>query len=187
VNQSAAPVLHVDFVVLQESVGSDEVDDLCREAAALEDLNGVQRIGLISAGFGADSDFDLAFLFLLDGLANLEGFGTDTRYIRFLQGGLAQAMKSFGGADIQLLGSFERSGAFAGCVALAGTPQTYDWQVRDALGAWDPEASVGLAVGERQRYRGVGVLFSNQPVARPAEGFEGLGVDFVTGAYQLLA
>ena len=147
----------------------------------------MRRIGLISAGFGADSDFDLAFLFVLDNLSDLEAFGTDSRYIRFLQGGLARAMKSFGGADIQLLSSFERSGAFAGVVALAGTTQTYDWQVRDALAAWDPDASAGLAVGERQRYRGVGLLFSNQPVPRPNEGFEGLGVDFVTGTYQLLA
>ena len=186
-NQPAAPVLHADFVLLQDGVGPEDIESLSLEAAALRDLAGVQRIGLINADPESGSDFDLAFLFLLDGLSNLEAFGTDARYVRLLQGGLARAMRSFGGADVQLGGSFERSGAFAACVALAGTAQTYDWQVRDALAGWDADAAVGLAIGERQRYRGLGVMFSNRPISRPESGFDGFGVDFVSGAYEFLA
>jgi hypothetical protein len=187
VNQASGPALHIDLVLLQGGVDRDEMERLNEEAASLEDLAGVQRVGLITSEAGEGSDFDLAYLFVVESAAALEDFGTDGRYVRFLQGGLARAMQSFGGADVQLMGAFERSGAYAACLALMGTPQTYDWQVRDALAAWGAGTAVGLAIGERQRYRGVGVMFSNQPIARPESGFEGFGLDFICGPYQLLA
>jgi hypothetical protein len=180
------PVLHVDLVLLREDLGSDAREGLNFEAAALRDLPGLVGAGVVEAA--PESDFDVAFLFALDSLPHLEDFGTNPRYIRFLQGGLAQAMRSFGGADVQLQGELREPAAHAACLALAATPQTYDWQVRDALSRWTGGADgVGLAVGERQRYRGLGLMFADQPIARPLIGFEGFGVDFIAGRYRRLA
>jgi hypothetical protein len=178
------PLLHVDLVLLREDLESEVKQALFEEAGALAGLDGVRQIAVIEGEAG--SDFDLAFVFTLESLAQLEAFGTDERYIRFLQGGLARAMRSFGGADVQLIAQSRPPGAFAACVALAATPQTYDWQVRDALQAWAPMSVIGLAVGERQRYRGVGVMFSDRPIQRPTRGFQGFGVDFITGPLRLL-
>jgi hypothetical protein len=179
-------VLHVDLVLLREDLGSDAREGLNYEAAALRDLPGLIGAGVVEAA--PESDFDVAFLFALDSLPHLEDFGTNPRYIRFLQGGLAQAMRSFGGADVQLQGELREPSAHAACLALAATPQTYDWQVRDALSRWTGGADgVGLAVGERQRYRGLGLMFADQPIARPLIGFEGFGVDFIAGRYRRLA
>jgi hypothetical protein len=135
------------------------------------------------------SDFDLAFFFVLDSFTGLEAFGTDARYIRWLQGGVARSLRSFGGADIQLFEPYEGSAPFGALVALAATPQTYDWQVRDALTKWTAggRALSGLAVGERQRYRGLGIMLSETPVPRPTAGFEGFGLDFIAGSCRVLS
>ncbi len=176
------PVLHVDLVLLREDVDAGAKQGLLDEAGTLRGLAGVLAAGAIEAPEG--SDFDLAFFFVLDSPANLEAFGTDARYIRFLQGGIAQALRSFGGADAQLTAPYSGVKEYAACAALAATPQTYDWQVRDALLAWTrarPDSLAGLAVGERQRYRGIGIMFSEQPITRPESGFEGFGLDFIAG------
>jgi len=181
-DQPSGKVLHVDLILLREDITSDAREALYEEAAALTVLSGVLNVGAIE-GEGA-SDFDLAFFFVLDSLASLEAFGTDQRYVRFLHGGLARALRSFGGADVQLSAGFERPRAYGACLALAATPQTYDWQVSDALSSWcasGESCMAGLAVGERQRYRGVGIMFASGPVPRPASGFEGFGLDFISG------
>jgi hypothetical protein len=181
------PILHVDLVLLREDVTAEARATLLNDAAGLAAIEGLLAAGLIEAADG--SDFDLAFFFALRSLAELEAFGTDARYIRFLQGGVAGAMRSFGGADAQLAAAFDSTGAFAACVGLAATPQTYDWQVREVLERWaagKPRAACGLAIGERQRYRGIGIMFSNNPVQRPASGFEGFGVDFIAGPCRML-
>jgi hypothetical protein len=161
---------------------------LLSEAAALSTLPGLSAVSCIRGR--ETSDFDLAFLFEVESLRDLEGFGTDQRYIRFLQGGLGQALRSFGGADVLVDGeaTLPAEAGFAGCAAVACGPQTYDWQVRAALNRWTAGATAvsGLAVGERQRYRGLAVMFSDRDIARPAAGFEGFGVDFIHGAYRRL-
>jgi hypothetical protein len=96
-------------------------------------------------------------------------------------------MRSFGGADIQLESELPDGDNFAASVALAASPQTYDWQVREALTSWTEgkPAAAGLAVGERQRYRGIGIMFQTQPISRPTGAFEGFGVDFLSGRWLL--
>lgn len=180
-------VLHLDLVLLREDIGQKTRLGLYEDARALRELPGILSAGLIEALPG--SDFDLAFFFLLDTAASLEAFGTDERYVRFLQGGVARAMRSFGGADVQVFSGEGGEGAFAACLALAASPQTYDWQVRDSLAAWASplNALAGLAIGERQRYRGVGIMFANQPIPRPLSGVEGFGVDFVSGPCRMLS
>ena len=182
-------VLHVDLALLREDAGEAAVDRLLSEAAALASLPGVSGISCVRGLEG--SDFDLAFLFGIESLGGVENFGTDQRYVRFLQEGLGRALRSFGGADVLLTGRgvMPQEAAFAACAAVACGPQTYDWQVRAALDRWTAGGSAlsGLAVGERQRYRGLAVMFSDKDIARPATGFEGFGVDFIHGAYRRLA
>ncbi|HXH20765.1 MAG TPA: hypothetical protein VNN10_01960 [Dehalococcoidia bacterium] len=180
-------VLHADLVLLREDASDRARDALMLEASALASLPGVAAIGAIEAA--APSDFDLAFFFILDSQADLEAFGTDERYIRFLQGGLARAMRSFAGADVQLDSSFAGDGAYAACACLIATPHTYDWQVRDALAAWSSAAAQalrGLAIGERQRYRGLGIMFSSSPIPLPFPGLEGFGTESISGTWRRL-
>jgi hypothetical protein len=152
----------------------------------------------------AASDFDLAFFFVLDRFTSLEPFGTDPRYIRFLQGKAARILRAFAGADIALTAPFPEVEPYATCLALMAPDQTYDWEVRSALESWtrqtippheaepgrsgpgalssdplssDPSLSregtgpsseaprpaanaIGLAIGERQRYRGCVLSFT---------------------------
>lgn len=185
---AVAQVLHLDLVLLKEDVPEEARQALFEEAGSLRDLPGVLAIGVIDSV--GDSDFNLAFFFVLDGLASLESFGAHERYIAFLQGGLARSLRSFAGADVQVMAPFGGVEGYAGCVALAATPQTYDWQVRTALNGWAASGEhplIGLAVGERQRYRGIGIMFSAQPVTRPASGFEGFGIEFISGRARLLS
>jgi hypothetical protein len=183
----APGVLHVDLVLLREDVTDDARASLLESAGELAGIERLGAAGVIEGDHG--SDFDLAFFFTLGSLADLEVFGTDIRYVRFLQGGLAGAMRSFGGADVQLTSALNAGGPFAACAGLAAAPQTYNWQVREALERWAGErqgAACGLAIGDRQRYRGIGLMFSDEPVPRPSAGFEGFGIDFIAGRCRML-
>jgi hypothetical protein len=188
-------ILHVDLVLLREDVSDEALSALYEEAGRLKEIEGVVQVGVIESGArsgqaAGGSDFDLAFFFVIDSVGELEAFGTDQRYVRFLQGGVARTLRSFGGADALLRDGFCGAGEYGACAALAATPQTYDWQVQDALAGWaafSDGALTGLAVGERQRYRGVGMIFSGQPISRPASGFEGFGLDFISGRCRLLS
>jgi hypothetical protein len=55
-------------------------------------------------------------------------------------------------------------------MAIAAPEETYDWEVREALETWTqtlrPRAvAIGVAVGERQRYRGAGIAFGGDALA----------------------
>jgi len=110
------------------------------------------------------STFDLAFFFVLRAFTDLEPFGTNPLYIRFLQGKVAPLLRGFAGADVALAAPFPAVQEHAACLALAAPEETYDWEVREALEGWasGAEAAVGLAIGERQRYRGCVLRFTDQ-------------------------
>jgi hypothetical protein len=155
-------VLHLDFIGLRPETTQEQRSRLEEAAAELLALDQVIDAGVIKAE--ADSDFDLAFLFLLPDFADLEPFGTDPRYVRFLQGNVAPVLRAFAGADVKLEGDLVFADGAAACLALMAPDETYDWEVRDALEAWTASipstgTAIGLAVGERQRYRGVGIAF----------------------------
>jgi hypothetical protein len=167
-------VLHVDFATLSDTTTAQARSDLIRAAGELTSLESVAGAGLIEAN--AARDYDLAFFFLLPDLPLLERFGTDERYSRFLQGNLAPLLRAFAGADVQLAGDFPAVGAYAACLALSAPAETYDWEIAAALAEWSKDAGgagvTGLAAGERQRYRGLAMVFDRAPIeaTRPAEG-----------------
>jgi hypothetical protein len=139
-------------------------------AAQLSALPQVQSLGAIEADAGLRSDFDLVFYFLLPEFSALEPFGTDSRYAGFLQRSVAPRLKAFAGADVRLEDDFALSGAQAACLALMAPEETYDWEVLEAMLGWCDSAPgsssvVGLAVGEKQMYRGVALAFANTPIA----------------------
>ena len=167
-------VLHLDFISLSPDAGPDAGNQLLEAAWKLSELPQVETIGAIEADAASDSDFDLAVYFLLPDFTALEPFGTDTRYAGFLQGAVAPRLKAFAGIDVQLDSDFAATGSFASCLALIAPEETYDWEVREALQSWcglTPETTsiVGLAVGEKQVYRGAALNFSTGPrlPARP--------------------
>jgi hypothetical protein len=156
--------LHVDLISLKpETSGSDRAD-LLLAAAQLRSIDGVLLTGVIE-GLRV-SDADLALFFLLDGSADIEAFGTDRRYIAFLQKDLAPSLAGLTGADIVLESDFPAFRPNGVCLAIAAPPATYDWEIRHDLAAWAasvaPESSAtGLALGERQRYRGIAIAFTD--------------------------
>ena len=187
---ASKPVLHADFISLNADAGANARDELIEAARTLSDLDEVLSIALIQGDAG--SDFELVLLFVLSDFRSLEPFGTDARYSRFLQGAVAPVLRELAGADIQLDGPFVSVEGYAACLALAAPHQTYDWEVRDLLGRWTQALAgargiAGLALGERQRFRGLSVVTGPQPIeaARPAESR--FGATLVAGEAQLLA
>jgi hypothetical protein len=179
------PVVHFDFVSLADNAADAAVGELLDAASELTRLEAVQAAGVVRGQAG--SDFDLAFFFVLKGFADLEPFGTDPAYIRFLQGKVAPVLKGFAGADVSLRREFPEVGAFGSCLALAAPDETYDWEIWAALEGWGgDDAAVGLAIGERQRYRGCVIRFTNTdhaPLPAPEGAFQ---ASFVAGAAQRL-
>lgn len=171
------PVLHLDLIALQPTASAQARDLLLTDAAGLRVLEGVLSIALIEPEGG---EFDLALLFLLNDFSRLEPFGTDPAYAHFLQGRVAPLLRAFAGADVSLEGEPAPLRPYAACLALAAPDETYDWEVRESLAAWakttlgDRGGStwLGLAAGERQRYRGVVAVFSDSPL-RPAPAADG--------------
>ena len=179
--RTTSQVVHLDFIALADNATDAAIEELIDEAAGLRALESVRAVGVIrgeeepqkqqrskspeveTPSMGSPSRFDLAFFFVLNGFADLEPFGTHPRYIRFLQGKVARLLKGFAGADVALNEPFPEGGAYAACLALAAPDETYDWEVRDALDGWagDGSAAVGLAIGERQRYRGCVLRFTD--------------------------
>ena len=155
-------VLHLDFIALRPETTREQRNQLEDAAASILALDQVIGVGVINAEAG--SDFDIAFLFLLPDFTDLEPFGTDPRYVRFLQGSVAPVLRAFAGADVNLEDDLDLVDGPAACLALMAPDETYDWEVRDALESWagtlSPDATaIGVAVGERQQYRGVCVAF----------------------------
>ena len=184
------PVLHADFISLGPDVSAEAREELIEAARTLAELDEVLSIALIEGGDG--SDFELVLLFLLRDFRSLEPFGTDPRYSRFLQGTVAPILRELAGADIQLDGPFVEIKGGAACLALAAPPQTYDWEVRDLLGRWQQQfqsasSVAGLAIGERQRFRGLAVVRGESALKAPRPAESRFGVTLVAGEVHVLA
>lgn len=170
-----AQVLHLDLASLSPTTSARDRDDIIEAAGCLTSLPDVTAAGVIEGV--PEADFELAFFFVLAEPAALERFGTDPAYSRFLRGKLAPRLRAFAGADARLEADFEASGQHGACLALEAPEETYDWEVAEALNRWAEGTgaaarAVGLAAGERQRFRGVALAFTATPFApeRPAEG-----------------
>ena len=167
-------VLHLDFIGLRPETTQEQRKQLEEAAAGLLALEQVMAAGVINGESG--SDFDIAFLFLLPDFTDLEPFGTDPRYVRFLQGSVAPVLRAFAGADVKLEDDLDIVDGPAACLALMAPEETYDWEVRDTVEAWADAlspgaAAIGIAVGERQQYRGVSIAFGGgAPTAAKPDG-----------------
>jgi hypothetical protein len=168
-------ILHLDFVSLNPEASVDGRSGLLEAASGLAELPQVVTLGAIQADDSTGSDFDLVFYFLLPDFTALEPFGTNERYASFLQGAVAPRLKAFAGADVRLDEDFAAAGAHAACLALMAPEETYDWEVREALRTWRdttgaPTGATGLGVGEKQLYRGAGLVFGDAPpvLGRPS-------------------
>lgn len=160
-----ARVLHIDFASLSPQTDAPALEEVFTAAACLASLSGVSGAAVIEAE--AASDFRLAFVFGLEAAAAVERFGTDPAYARFLQGSLAPRLRAFAGVDVRLEAELEFAGHYAAVLALAAPAETYDWEVVAALRAWAGATgaetnAVGLALGERQRYRGAALALSQE-------------------------
>jgi hypothetical protein len=165
-----AQILHLDFINLTPGTSSEARGELDRVAAGLIAIDGVTAIGVIEGDEA--SDFDLAYWFGLRDFEALEPFGTDARYSQFLQGTVAPVLRGFAGADVKLDEAFEPDEGPAACVGLIGPDEAYDFEVREALEAWASSvrassAAIGVAVGEKQMYRGAAIAFGASGEGRP--------------------
>ena len=164
-------VLHLDFIKLTPETSREQRSQLEAAAQGLRAIDGVTGVGVIEGEAG--SDFDLAFWFVLRAFTSLEPFGTDPRYAKFLQASVAPLLQAFAGADVKLDDEFEADDGVAACLALIGPEEAYDFEVREALEAWSGPTraactAIGLAVGERQVYRGAAIGFGVQgPIETP--------------------
>jgi hypothetical protein len=185
-------VLHLDFISLSPETGPDDRIQLLDAASQLVALPQVEALGVIEAHGASGSDFDLVFYFLLPDFAALEPFGTDARYAGFLQGAVAPRLKAFAGADVRLDADFIADGEVATCIAVMAPEETYDWEVRDALKTWSEACgveatSVGLAVGEKQLYRGAALAFGASLAIAPRPDAEQFRSSLISGAARTLA
>jgi hypothetical protein len=161
-------VLHIDLIALGDHASAPKRNDLIAAATSLKTMEHVLAVGLIDGADG--SDYDLVIYFLLDGFASLEPFGTDPRYSQFLQRSVAPVLRGFTGADVKLETDLTMIDGPAALMAIAAPEETYDWEVREALELWTQSlratgVAVGVAVGERQRYRGAGIAFGGDALA----------------------
>jgi hypothetical protein len=183
-------VLHIDLIALGDHASDLQRNALISAATSLQAMEHVLAVGLMEAT--DESDYDLAVFFLLDGFTSLEPFGTDPRYSQFLQGSVAPVLRGFAGADVRLESDLHIADGPAACLAIAAPDETYDWEVREALETWTetmhPDAiAIGIAVGERQRFRGAGITFGGSALAaeRPVSG--ALSATLVRGVARRLA
>jgi hypothetical protein len=182
-------VLHADFIALGPGAGAQTRAGLVDEARTLARIEPVEAVVAIETD--EDGEYDLALFFVLRDFASLEPFGTDERYSRFLQGRVAPVLRGLAGADVQLEGGFPRPSGRGACLALAAPPETYDWEVRTALTGWtggldESSGVIGLAVGERQRFRGLAICFGEVSSASVPPAHSRLGAVLIAGkAHQL--
>lgn len=174
-------VLHADFIALAPDAQADARTRLVEAASLLTEMEPVLAAAALDVDAG--QEFDVAFFFLLADLSGLERFGTDTRYSRFLQADVAPVLRSLAGIDVSLEADLPPDGR-AACITLAAPDHTYDFELRAALDAWSRAsggtAAIGLAVGERQRYRGL-ALVSGDAVAPPEPPGGRFGATILTG------
>ena len=186
--QAGEHALHVDFVAVSDSAEGAR-DEIIEAAGTLKDMPYVLEVGAIEADSG--SDFDLAIYFLLRSFTDLEPFGTDGRYVRFLQGTVAPNLKAFSGASVKLSTHLPEVGAYAACLALEAPEETYGWEVGERLESWAKEQGAtnvsGLAAGERQRYRGLAIAFGEELFGEAQPLVPGFDVTLVAGRHRRLA
>lgn len=179
-------VLHVDFISLKQDATPADREAVTEAAASLVEVSGVLQVALIEGD--AESDYELAFLFRLPHYIAIEPFGTDTRYVRFLQGIVAPRLRAFSGADLRLENEQALTEGYAACLALSLPEETYDWEVKERLDAWtgDTSALVGVAVGEPGRYRGVAIALGSSRDGLPSR-VEAPGTTYVRGRLRTLS
>ncbi|MPZ48729.1 MAG: hypothetical protein GEU75_05345 [Dehalococcoidia bacterium] len=180
------PVLHADFFSLNPSTTPQAREGLIEEARGLAELDEVVSAALIEGD--AAADFDLALLFILPEFRALEPFGTDQRYTRFLQARVAPILQGLAGADVQIEDDFSGMAGYAACLAVAAPPETYDWEVKALLTDWVEALNLtpsihmaGLAIGERQRFRGLAISSGDEPFSPPRPSKGAFGVSLITG------
>ncbi len=183
-------VLHVDLISLKPTTDAVEQKDLITEAAALLSLEEVVGGGVIKAETG--SHFDLAVFFALTDFSALEPFGTHPAYSRFLQGKVAPLLKAFAGTDVTIDKPLELFEGYGACLVLAAPEEAYDWEIREKLEQWRDLATgtasvLGMAIGERQRYRGFAMSFSDAPFDPPRPPNSRFETAIVKGRTQPLA
>jgi hypothetical protein len=182
-------VLHADFISFAAGPNADALEEVLRAAAGLAGLPGVEGVLAIEAM--DEGDFDAGVFFLLSDLGALESFGADQRYTAFLQRVVAPLLGGLAGADVRTEGEAPAAVEQAACLALVAPPHAYDWEVKNALTAWQDRASgrgmVGMAVGERQRFRGLALagVRSGEAVTRPE--IKGFAVSMISGRLRVLA
>jgi hypothetical protein len=180
-------VLHLDLISLAPDLTPEARGTVVAGARDLSALPDVLQIGALEA-----SD-ELALYFVLKGFAALEPFGTDPAYVRFLQGSVAPVLRGLAGADVRLQDDFPSDNApFGACVAVAAPFQTYDWEISAALTAWRDglnatSSTIGLAVGEHGRYRGVALAFAAEPLPGAVMLSPRFGTTLITGRARRLA
>jgi hypothetical protein len=184
-------VLHLDFISLSPGAGPEDRQQLMNAAAELSALPQVMSLGVVKSDPESGSDFDLVFYFLLPDFASLEPFGTDRRYIEFLQGAVAPRLKAFAGADVRLEDDFGATGPMGACLALMAPEETYDWEVRDALRNWGDAVCagspvIGLAIGEKQMYRGAALALDETLTAAERPEAPRFRTSLVSGTSQTL-
>ncbi len=163
-------VLHIDLISLKPATNAADQETLIHEAGILLSIEDVIGGGVIQAG--AESHFDLAVFFALKDFAALEPFGTHPGYSRFLQGKVAPLLQAFAGADVAMDAPLGSISGFGACVALSAPDEAYDWEIREKLEQWrdgvaGTAAVLGLAVGDRQNYRGLAMSFASTAFEPP--------------------
>jgi hypothetical protein len=184
-----AQVLHADFITLNATATVAAKDALLEEAGSLSDLDEVVSVTVVEGE--SDSGVELALFFVLKEFTALEPFGTAGRYSGFLQGRVAPLLRGLAGADVQLEHDFPAPAQNAACLAIAAPPETYDWEVRSLLSGWAGRlnagsSTFGLAIGERQRFRGLAVTFSPAPLAMQPPQMARFGAMLITGKARAL-
>ncbi len=185
-----ALVLHLDLISLVPAISNADREGLRNYVADLASLPGVVGCGLIEGEPG--SDYDLAVFFALEGLGALERFGTDPRYTRFLQGRLAPVLQGLAGADARLEAWPDAPYSHALSIAVTAPDEAYDWEVRSRLDEWTTGLAgarvLGVAVGERQRFRGLALVLAEGPIeARKPAAERRFGPLSVNGAARRFA
>jgi hypothetical protein len=103
---------------------------------------------------------------------------------------VAPVLRTFAGADVRLESDMDASKPYGACLAIGAPPQTYDWEVRERLDAWIAgrlPSALGLAVGERERYRGVAFTFADNPLTEALPSARHGEVALIAGETRRLA
>ena len=185
-------VLHLDFIALAQQAGPSDREAIVSAAQGLANLPQVDAVGAIESDEASGSDFDLVVYYLLADFTALEPFGTDPQYTAFLQGTVAPRLRAFTGADVRLDEDWPGSEDYGACLALIAPEETYDWEVREALQEWRDAkpaevTSLGLAVGEKQLYRGAALVFGDRGVVSSERGTPRFPATLVQGQARALS